>query len=142
MTKITSYNIKEKFNLNKNLKYKLWTTFNKKKLKVTKSELHFKVKSIRNLNQSKTLSKNWNILNLFLETKLIDQKNSSKVKTKTLNIDNNIFKCTPILFSLKKELIFLEAEKNRQFFFFAKELYVSLKNTALFLVKETRTTIL
>jgi len=135
MTKIISYNIKEKFNLNKNLKYKLWTTFNKKKLKVRKSELNFKVKSIRNLNQSKTLSKNWNILNLFLDTKLSGQKTFSKVKTKTLNIDN-IFRCTPIFFSLKKELIFLEAEKNRQFFFFAKELYISLKNSALFLVKE------
>jgi hypothetical protein len=74
-------------------------------------------------------------LNLFQTVKPLPEKNKIKLLENTLDI-NTIFKCTPILFSLKKELIYLECQKNRQFFFFAKEFYISLRNTILFLVKE------
>jgi len=107
MLKTIRYSIKEIFNFNNKLKKTLWINFHKRKTnKIIKGQVKnvLKSKIIRSLNETKTLNKNWEIINLFQAIKPLEKKNMKSLN-KTLNT-NNVFKCTPIFFSLKKELIF------------------------------------
>lgn len=88
----------------------------------------------RKLNQEHNLVKNWNLLEVLQSYNGVKTIKTSAtpelVKTPLL------FKYTSIYLSLTKELILLEWEKKRQFFFFFTELLVSLEKSNLTFLKE------
>lgn len=91
---------------------------------------------IRKLNHENNLNRNWNVLQVlqtYTQVKLI------KEPTKSLSIflkQPMLLKYSPIYFSLTKELVLLEWEKKRQFFFFFNELLQSIESSNKFLLNE------
>ena len=91
---------------------------------------------LRKLNHENNLNTNWNVLQVlqtFTQSKL---SLTPRQSLNTLVKQPLLFKYTPVYLTLTKELVLLEWEKKRQFFFFFNEFLLSLSKSNKILLKE------
>lgn len=91
---------------------------------------------IRKLNHENNLNKNWNVLQVlqtYSHSKLVKEPTKS---LSTFLKQPMLFKYTPVYLTLTKELVLLEWEKKRQFFFFFNEFLQSIETSNKILLKE------